>query len=171
MISVRSERADDIPAIRRVIEEAFGRAREADVVDTLRVACPRSLSLVATIDDAIVGHILFTPAVIETADGMIEGMGLAPVSVHPKQQSQGVGYELIRTGLSRLKAQGCPFVIVLGHPEYYPRYGFERASLHNIRCQWDDVPDEAFMILVMDKTALSGVSGVARYRQEWDQAE
>lgn len=169
MISVRSERAEDNSAIRRVIEEAFGRTQEADIVDTLRVACPHSLSLVATVDDVIVGHILYTPAVIETAEGTIEGMGLAPVSVHPNHQRQGVGYELIRTGLSRLKAQGCPFVIVLGHPEYYPRYGFERASLHTIRSQWDDVPDEAFMILVMDKAALTGVSGVARYRPEWDQ--
>lgn len=95
---------------------------------------------------------------------------MAPVSVLPDHQRQGVGYELIRTGLARLKAKECPFVIVLGHPEYYPRYGFERASLHNLRCEWDNVPDEAFMILVMDKTALEGVSGVARYRPEWDDA-
>lgn len=170
MISVRTEQPGDTPSIRRVIEQAFGRTQEADVVDKLRSTCAGYLSLVALVDDTLVGHILFSPATIETPDGIIEGMGMAPVSVLPDHQRRGVGYELIRTGLSRLKAQGCPFVIVLGHPEYYPRYGFERASLHNIRCQWGNVPDEAFMILVMDKTALAGVSGVARYRSEWDDA-
>lgn len=170
MIHVRSEQPEDIPAIRRVTEEAFGRTQEADVVERLRSACAQHLSLVAVLEGAVVGHILFTPAVLETAGGSVEGMGLAPVSVHPSHQRQGVGYELIRTGLSRLKAQGCPFVIVLGHPEYYPRYGFERASLYNIRCQWDDVPDEAFMILIMDRAAMANVSGTARYRPEWNDA-
>mgnify|MGYP000875696490 CR=1 FL=1 len=170
MISVRTEQTGDVPSIRRVIEEAFGRTQEADVVEKLRATCAELLSLVAFIDDTLVGHVLFTPAVIETRDGTIEGMGMAPVSVLPDHQRRGVGYELIRTGLARLKAKGCPFVIVLGHPEYYPRYGFERASVHSIRSQWSDVPDEAFMILVMDKAALAGVSGVARYRSEWDEA-
>lgn len=170
MISVRAEQPEDVPSIRRVIQEAFGRSQEADVVDRLRAQCPDHVSLVACAGEDVIGHILFTPAVIETEAGSIEGMGLAPVSVHPSHQRQGVGYELIRTGLARLKARGCPFVIVLGHPDYYPRYGFERASLRQIRCQWDDVPDEAFMILVMDSAALAGVSGVARYRPEWDEA-
>ena len=59
---------------------------------------------------------------------------------------------------------------MLGHPDYYPRFGFEPASKHGIRCQWDGVPDEAFMILVLDETAMKDVSGVLRYRQEFDQA-
>ncbi len=171
MISVRTERPEDIPSIRRVIEEAFGRTQEADIVDILRAQCPDRISLVACAGEDVIGHILFTPAVIETEAGPLEGMGLAPVSVHPSHQRQGVGYELIRAGLARLKARGCPFVLVLGHPDYYPRYGFERASLHGIRCPWDEVPDEAFMILVMDRAALAGVSGVARYRPEWDEAQ
>ena len=69
-----------------------------------------------------------------------------------------------------LKESPCPFVIVLGHPEYYPRFGFVPASGHGLQCQWDNVPDEAFMVLVFDESAMKGVSGVARYRSEFDAA-
>jgi len=64
----------------------------------------------------------------------------------------------------------CPFVIVVGHPGYYPRFGFEPASKHNLRSQWEGVPDEAFMILVLDNAVMRGVSGIVRYREEFDQA-
>lgn len=73
-------------------------------------------------------------------------------------------------GLEILKSKNCPFVIVLGHPEYYPRFGFERASQYGLLSQWEGVPDEAFMVLVMDTTALDGVSRVAKYRAEFDEA-
>jgi putative acetyltransferase len=69
-----------------------------------------------------------------------------------------------------LRSRDCPVIIVLGHPEYYPRFGFVRASLHGIRSQWDGVPDEAFMIMILDQSAMKGVSGVARYRDEFDEA-
>jgi putative acetyltransferase len=84
-------------------------------------------------------------------------------------QRQGIGSLLIRTGISMLRDRNCPFIIVLGHPDYYPRFGFERASLHGIRCQWE-VPDVAFMILILDQGTMSGVSGVGRYRWEFDEA-
>jgi len=169
MATIRNELPADIPQVRRVNELAFGQPAEADIVDRLRQTCPDALSLVAEEDGAVVGHILFTPAIIEGSGRQVAGMGLAPLAVLPAHQGQGVGSALVRRGLAILREQDCPFIIVLGHAAYYPRFGFERASLNGLACQWQ-VPDEAFMILILDADALAGVSGVARYRVEFDAA-
>jgi putative acetyltransferase len=173
MVGIRAEVLADVEAIRRVNELAFGRPEEADVVDRLRQARIPFLSLVAEDGGAIVGHVLFTPAIVDVGqDGeqRIAGMGLAPLAVLPERQRQGIGSLLVRCGLDLLRADGCPFVIVLGHAEYYARFGFERASVHGLACQWKGVPDEAFMVLVFDSDAMRGVSGIARYRDEFDAA-
>src|SRR5207245_3892941 len=119
-----------------------------------------ALSLVAE-DDAVVGHILFTPVVVESADRRILGMGLAPMAVLPERQRQGIGSELVRRGLDILRERGCPCVVVVGHPEYYPRFGFEPASRHGVVSQWPGVSDAAFMILVLNAHALAGGAGGA----------
>jgi putative acetyltransferase len=124
---------------------------------------------VAVLDDRVAGNILFSPAVIGGAEHL-HGMGLAPLVVLPEHPCWGVGSMLIQKGLEVLKGRGCLFVIVLGHPDYYPRFGFERASLQGIRSQWEGVPDEAFVILAVDENAMQGVSGVARYRSKFDEA-
>ena len=140
------------------------------MVDQLRGACDGLLSLVAVVEGQVVGHILFSPAELDAPDSATcIGMGLAPLAVLPEWQRQGIGGQLIRAGLALLVQTPCPFVIVLGHPAYYPRFGFEPASRRGIRCQWD-VPDEAFMILVLDEAGMRGASGLARYRSEWDSA-
>lgn len=168
MIEIREEREEDRQAIRRINEQAFSQPAEANIVDALRTNCPGLLSLVALTGGGGVGHILFSPVVIESREGPVTGMGLAPIAVLPEHQQQGIGSELVRTGIARLKERRCPFVVVLGHAEYYPRFGFERASLHAIRSQWDGIPDEAFMVLILDNAAMSGASGVARFRSEFD---
>ena len=168
MVEVREEREKDREAIRRINEQAFGRPDEANIVVALRANCPGLLSLVALTSGRIVGHILFSPVVIESGERPVTGMGLAPMAVLPEHQRQGIGSELVRTGIALLKERRCPFVVVLGHAEYYPRFGFERASLHAIRSQWDSIPDEACMILILDRAAMTGVSGVARFRSEFD---
>jgi putative acetyltransferase len=99
----------------------------------------------------------------------VMGMGLAPMAVLPDRQREGIGSQLVRRGLDILRDRGCPFAVVVGHPEYYPRFGFERASQHGLKSQWDGMPDEAFMVIVMDAAAMAGVSGVARYRNEFDE--
>ena len=170
MIAVREETPDDVSAIRKVNELAFRQPQEADIVDALRESCDEFFSLVADCDGEVVGHALFTPVTIETPRGAVRGMGLAPMSVLPGRQRQGVGSALVRHGLAALRDRSCPFVIVLGHPEYYPRFGFEPASPHDIRCQWEGVPSDAFLIFVLDQRAMDGVSGVARYRDEFDDA-
>jgi putative acetyltransferase len=87
-------------------------------------------------------------------------MGLAPLAVLPEWQRQGIGGALMAAGLAAIRQTSCPFVILLGHPTYYPRFGFEPASHYGIRCKWD-VPDDVFMILVMNEAAMSGVAGMA----------
>jgi putative acetyltransferase len=168
-VTIRPERPEDASQVRNINELAFGQSVEADLVEALQQACPDSLSLVAE-DRGVVGHILFTPVVVESARRRVVGMGLAPMAVLPEHQRRGVGSQLVRQGLDILRERGCPFIVVVGHPEYYPRFGFEPASMHGLTSQWDGVPDAAFMVLILDEHAMTGVSGVARYREEFDQA-
>ena len=169
-ISIREERPQDADAVRTVNESAFGQPEEAGIVDKLRAECDELLSLVAVCDGEVVGHILFSPATIESDSGDVRGMGLAPMAVLPVHQRRGIGSKLAGAALAILRDRQCPFVIVLGHPEYYPRFGFEPASNHGIKSQWEDIPDEAFMLLVLDDSAMQRVSGTARYRDEFDEA-
>jgi putative acetyltransferase len=168
VMTIRPERSQDAFRVRHVNEQAFGQPLEADLVEKLRQRCIDSLSLVAE-DDAVVGHILFTPVVVESARRRVLGMGLAPMAVLPDRQRQGIGSQLVRRGLDILRERGCPFVVVVGHPEYYPRFGFEPASAHGLASQWEGVPDAAFMVLVLDVDAMAGVSGVAKYREEFNE--
>ena len=166
MIEIRKEQPQDIPTIHAVNKQAFGQLREADLVDTLRQNCNDLLSLVAVVGNEVVGHILFSSATVEGEETTVEGMGLAPMAVLPEYQRQGIGSELVRTGIARLAISDCAFVIVLGHAEYYPRFGFEPASRYGVRSEWE-VPDDAFMILVLNESMMQGISGVARYRAEF----
>jgi putative acetyltransferase len=170
MITIREEEPQDIEAVAQVNLQAFGQLTEAGIVDSLRKNCPGLLSLVALQEEQVVGHILFSPVEIEGEEKSVQGMGLGPVAVLPALQRQGIGSMLIARGLHILGGQCCAFVIVLGHPEYYPRFGFEPASLHGICSQWAGVPDEAFMILTLDRAAMADASGVARYQKEFDDA-
>jgi len=133
----------------------------------LRKGCGAIVSLVVREGSEVIGHAMFSPVTIESGERAVMGMGLGPVAVEPGFQRRGVGKSLISVGLEKVEEVGSPFVVVLGHPEYYPRFGFERASRFGIRCAWD-VPDDVFMVRVFDAQAMEGVSGVARYRGEFD---
>ncbi len=113
---------------------------------------------------------LFTNVTVTTADGDEMGLlSLAPVGVLPSRQNEGIGTMLIEAGLEQLRAEGHPAVVVLGHPSYYPRFGFVPASSFGLR--WEmDAPDEAFMALELSAGALAGVRGVVRFRPEFDGA-
>ena len=168
VVTIRPERPADVASVRRINEQAFGQPAEAILVDRLRAACPQAVSLVAEDDGQVVGHILFTPVVLEGRERQVVGMGLAPMAVLPERQRGGIGSALVRHGLDRLRERGCPFVVVVGHADYYPRFGFDRASRHGFASQWEGIPDQAFMALVLDAPAVAGVTGVARYRPEFD---
>ena len=169
MVTIRHEKPEDVPFVSSVLSQAFKRGSEAKLAEKLRRACREHLSLVAEDNGTIVGHIMFTPVHIRN-DRLVKGMGLAPMAVIPARQRCGIGSLLVKAGLHILQEKGCPFIIVLGHPDYYPRFGFQPASRFKIRSQWDGVPDEAFMILVMDDKVMQDVSGVATFRSEFNEA-
>ena len=168
MIEIRKEESKDHEAIHKLNLIAFDNGPEAVLVDKLRASCEEYISFVADEDGSVIGHILFTPATVEDCSAV--GMGLAPMSVLPSHQRKGIGSRLVHYGLEFLRNAGCPFVIVLGHPDYYPRFGFELASRYHLRSQWEGVPDDAFMIAVFDSGILPKTGGIARYRDEFDDA-
>lgn len=141
---IHAERPEDHAAIRRVHELAFGQADEADLVEALRAAgdhVPR-LCLVAVGADNVVGHIFFSEARLDTG---VPVLALAPMGVLPERQRQGVGSVLMREALRRAAATDFPLVVVVGHADYYPRFGFERGENHGVVCPFP-VPAEAWMV-------------------------
>jgi putative acetyltransferase len=167
---IRQEAEEDIAGIHALHTLAFEQSLEADIVDALRKNCDDLLSLVADEGGKIIGHILFSPAEIEGPHGVIKGMALAPMAVLADMRRKGVGTRLVKHGLVQLMRARCPFIIVVGRPDYYTHFGFGPASNFGIKCQWENVPDEAFMILWIDKSKIDGVSGVARFREEFNEA-
>jgi putative acetyltransferase len=166
---IRDELPEDRTAVRRVNELAFGRPGEADLVDRLRSSCPDALSCVAVDGETVVGHIMFTPVVVGSRGRLVIGMGLGPMAVLPSHQGRGVGSALVSSGLQELRTRGYPFVVVVGHPGYYPRFGFEPASRRGLKSQWPDMPDDAFMAIVFDEATMNDVAGVAGYRDEFSE--
>jgi putative acetyltransferase len=158
---LRCEYPEDRAAIRFVNEEAFRRHDEADLVDALRNQGAVLASFVAQLQERIVGHILFSRMSIETNDqASIPAVALAPIAVLPDQQGQSIGSELIKHGLDWLREQGEQIVIILGHPEYYSRFGFSTAKASSLASPF---PPEAFMALELNPGALDGIYGRVRY--------
>ena len=162
VIEVRFETEDDYEAVRRVNELAFGRANEAELVDALRPCAGPQISLVAVIDSLVVGHIFFSPVSVESGDGSFTALGLAPMAVLPEYQRRGIGSGLIREGLKACRNLGQDLVFVVGHPEYYPRFGFKPASQLGYCCEYQ-VPDEVFMVLELNPGAVNRRRGMVRY--------
>jgi putative acetyltransferase len=170
LIKIRDERTEDYEAVRKINDKAFGQLEEGNIVDKIRAACDEIISLVAVEGEKVVGHIFFSPAVINHDGNEIKGIGLAPMAVHPDCQNKGIGSLLVNEGIKRVKKTDCPFIIVLGHEKYYPRFGFERASKYGIKPQWKDIPNEAFMVMILDNERMAGVTGAVKYRKEFDEA-
>jgi putative acetyltransferase len=162
-LEIREELPDDAVAIRELNRRAFEQDLEGNIVDALRSNGAALLSLVATLDSRVVGHILYSPA---SVNGDVWGAALGPMAVLPEYQRQGIGSRLVEAGNKRLEAAGCPFIVLVGHPEFYPRFGFAPARARGIRCEWE-VPDDVFMVLVLDEAKMQGVSGWARYAREF----
>ncbi len=165
-IVIRPEKPEDIPAIRIVNERAFGRAAEADLVDALRRNGKAAISLVAEDEGRIIGHILFSPVMVESGEGEVIGLGLGPMAVVPERQKRGIGSMLVEHGLKRCREDGHRFVVVLGHPDYYPRFGFVPAVRFNIKSEYN-VADEVFMVMELQEGALQDQAGIVKYQPEF----
>ncbi len=152
---IRDDTRNDVPAVRRVVVAAFDQEEEANLVDALRDCGDAVISLVAEDDGEIVGHILFSR--LQAPDRCI---GLAPVSVTPSRQNQGIGSKLIREGLARAQRDGWQAVFVLGEPEYYARFGFEVSAANRFETQY---PKPYFMALELTANSLSERTGAVIY--------
>jgi putative acetyltransferase len=166
MTNIRFEREEDLSAIRRVNELAFGQPNEADLVDALRINAHPHISLVAVDGEEIVGHIFFSPVTIQSEKNSFTAMGLAPMAVLPERQNQGIGSLLVREGLKECQRIGHDIVVVLGHRDYYPRFGFVTAKTKGLSCEYP-VPDEYFMVTELSPNALNGRSGLVIYHSEF----
>lgn len=168
MVQIRRELPEDIEAIYNLNKKAFKQNTEADLVDKLRASGSLTLSLVAIENDRVLGHIAFSPVTIESAENKVDAIGLAPMAVLPERQRGGIGSQLVESGLEEIQRLGYDIVVVLGYPDYYPRFGFSAAKKYGI--QWEhDVPEEAFMVKELRKGALNDVSGIVKYRPEFNE--
>ncbi len=160
----RQNRGKDPDAIRRLNRLAFAPDGGSADFDRLRRKAGDMLSLVAEFDSAVIGHVFFCPVSIPRDQVKIWGMGLGELAVHPDFQKQGIGAALTLRGLAQLRQRGCPFVIVIGHAEYYPKFGFVPGERHGLRCQWPTVSGPSFMVKILDEHVMQNVTGTASYR-------
>ena len=157
----RAEQSSDREKITKVNDDAFGGTDESRLVNLLRVQAEPHLSLIAEDDGLLCGHIMFSPATV-VKDASLKVFGLAPMSVTPAKQNAGIGSLLVKEGLSKCKALGYGGVIVLGHPTYYPRFGFKPGIEFELACEYD-VPSEVFMALELIEGYFKNVSGTVKY--------
>jgi putative acetyltransferase len=158
MIAMRPETPADIPAIRRVIEAAFGQTAEVVLVDQLRDDGDLVLSLVAEDAGVVVGHIAFSRLEVEDAAARFDALALAPIAVHPSRQGEGIGSGLVRTAHDMLRQRGEHLIVVLGDPDYYQRFGYDRERAEGFESSYQS---DSLMALALDGAAPR--SGQLRY--------
>ncbi|MEE9554589.1 MAG: N-acetyltransferase [candidate division Zixibacteria bacterium] len=164
---IRSEQSSDIEEIRRINIEAFGSEPEADLVEALRDSGIPLISLVAEKDDELIGHILFSPVSIEPENADVRIAGLAPMAVATAFQNREIGSKLVEEGLKRCKLAGYVAVVVLGHPNYYPKFGFIPSVKYGIKSEYD-VSSDVFMVIELVDGVLAECGGIVRYHEAFN---
>lgn len=164
---IREEQPSDIEKIWQVNVEAFETKAEANLVNTLRDSGCTFISLVAETESKVVGHILFTPVELSGNEIKLKIMGIAPMAVLSQYQNKGIGSKLVQAGLERCQSLGYDAVVVLGHPSYYPKFGFVPSVQYGVKSEYD-VPDEVFMILELNPGSLKHHEGVIRYHEAFN---
>jgi putative acetyltransferase len=165
MTTIRAECLTDAIAIGWLIDSAFSTPAEARLVDALRANANLLVSLVAEADGEVVGHVAFSPVMIGDGGIVARGAGLAPVAVAESWRRQGIAAGLIRAGLDACRALGIPFVVVLGDPAYYSRFGFQWAADYGITNEYG--ADQEFRIIELVPGSLPTSGGLARYGAEF----
>ena len=165
-MSIRAEEKSDIDGIWKVNTEAFETSEEANIVNALRNSGVTHISLVYENNGGLAGHILFTPVELIGDTSGLKLMGLAPMAVTPSLQNKGIGSSLIKAGIQDCINDGYDAIVVLGHPDYYPKFGFVPSVKYGIKSEYD-VPDDVFMVLELKENALKGKQGTMKYHEEF----
>lgn len=160
VIAIRPETSDDRHAVRVVNRLAFGQDDEARLVDALRDGGHARVSLVADEDGLVVGHILFSDLAIVTPAGVVGALALAPMAVVPSHQRRGIGSRLVSEGIRACAGSGHRMIVVVGHPEFYPRFGFSATLAGRLTSPYSG---PACMAIELVPGALNGVEGEVRY--------
>jgi len=168
-VNIRAETSADLAAIHQIHLAAFPTSAEARLVDALRAAGRLSLSLVAEHRGAMVAHVAFSPVTLDEYPNLEGGLGLGPIAVVPDRQRQGVGSALMRAGLAASAAAGAAFVVVLGEPAYYGRFGFVPGTRFGLQNQYS--AGDAFMALELNAGSLQALAGMVRYAPEFAAVE
>ena len=161
MITIRSEEPADVEVIHSIHQSAFPTEAEARLVDRLREERKLALSLIAEVKDCAVGHVAFSPVSVDPQSPAKRGLGLGPVAVLPEWQRKGVGEQLITRGIEDCRRDGYSFIVVLGEPGYYGRFGFRRASMFGLANEYG--VDDPFMVLELSLDGLPKVPGTVKY--------
>jgi putative acetyltransferase len=169
LLAILPEIPGDRDSIHYVNQEAFGRNQEADLVDKLRKRGVLTISLVAVQETTIVGHIAFSPVEITAEESSFDALALGPLAVLPVHQNKGIGSQQVVAGLQECLRLGHEIIVLAGHPNYYPRFGFVRAYAKGIECEFE-VPDEAWMIKELKQGALAGRRGKVKFQPEFKDA-
>jgi putative acetyltransferase len=163
---IRTESVEDYEDVYKLNYLAFqNRDDESKLIERIRLSdgFVPGLSIVAVENGDIVGHILFSKAKIIDNDIEHEAIVLAPVAVKPDYQKRGIGRRLIEAGLKRCKEQGYDLVLLIGHPEYYPKFNFKPARYHGLELTQFKVPDDVFMVHELRTGALLDINGELIY--------
>ena len=165
---IRLETPEDVYSIRSINDQAFGQEDESELIEKLRKRGVLAISLVAVQDGEIVGHIAFSPVVVESEGSSFEAIALGPMAVLPMYQRKKVGSQMVLAGLEECRRLGHEIIVVLGRLDYYRRFGFVLAKSKGIDCEFE-VPEEAWMILELREEALAGRRGIVRFQPEFKQ--
>jgi len=169
LLTIRSETPEDRADIHHVHSKAFGQESEAKLVEKLRNRGMLLVTLVALSDGQVVGHIAFSSVTVKTENSSFQAIALGPMAVLPEYQRKVIGSQLVRAGLEECRHLGHEIVVLVGHPDYYPRFGFVPARSKGIECEFE-VPDEVWMLLELREGALSSRRGTVSFQHEFREA-
>lgn len=169
-VTIRPESPGDAIAVATLVEQSFQGTKEVDLVEGLRQNGAVVLSLVAVVDKRVVGHILFSPVTVASVPNDRTIVSLAPLAVSPEYQRRGIGSRLSQESIAVCRQSGMTAMVVVGHPEYYPRFGFVQAATYGLECPYINADHPAWMALELVPGGLDGKHGMVTFDPAFDSA-